>query len=515
MINSIMIIPDNDYEKKFGAIFTPKSWANKIVYDYCFKEWINGATILDPTAGDGVFIKSFFDIALRERIPVTNEMMRRLYGIELNPHYVRKFHNTFFNQYGFFFPEENYIQGDILFLNEEIKVDILVGNPPWVNYTDLDDEYKERIKHLFVFWGLAKQSKDLLLGNARTDISSLILSKVINSNLRNNGKAAFFIPLSIFQNDSANQNFRNYNVRGVDFSVEKILDFNGEKIFNDIIGRYGIAYFKRNKKQTFPIKYFVLKNNVWNVYKAQPLFNKTDALTVFQDDNSENRLKSFNKITIPKECQPRQGINTCGANDIFFFDKFEILDNHKVRLINKRNIELTIDKKYVYPLTVASTLKTDKPKPEKLVLIPHFENGKPLDFNTLYHEKELYSYLLRYKYELSNRKGVLINSWINKGFWWTLMGIGKYSFAKYKIMWKAFGDNQFSPKILMPDEYFSSWQGNQSLNAYIGVNDLDTAMIIHQKFQNPIINEYLSSLRMEGTCNWAQPGRIKKIIQYE
>lgn len=94
------------------------------------------------------------------------------------------------------------------------------------------------------------------------------------------------------------------------------------------------------------------------------------------------------------------------------------------------------------------------------------------------------------------------------------MGIGTYSYAKYKIMWKAFGDNQFSPKLLKPDAYFSTWQGNQSLNAYIGVSDFNVAISVYQKLRDPIIQEYLSSLRMQGTCNWAQPGRIKKIIQF-
>ena len=51
-------------------------------------------------------------------------------------------------------------------------------------------------------------TKDLLLGNARTDIASLILLKVIHSNLKEGGKAIFFLPLSILQNDGANQEFK-------------------------------------------------------------------------------------------------------------------------------------------------------------------------------------------------------------------------------------------------------------------------------------------------------------------
>jgi hypothetical protein len=514
MNDALFSKPSKDYIRKYGAVFTPTKWAYKIVFDNCYKKWIDGATVLDPTAGDGVFIKAFLEIANNEGITITNEMISRLYGIELNPYYVEAFYRSVKDTFDIEFPRDNFIQGDIFFIERDIKADILVGNPPWVNFTDLDEYYKERIKHLFLYWGLVKNPQDLLLGNARTDIAALVLLKVIHSNLKDNGSAIFFVPLSIFQNDGANQEFRNYNTRGIDFCVEKILDFNGEKIFDDILGRYGVAFFKRNEKQSYPIKYFVLNNNVWDVLKAKPLFNRTDALTVFQNDKIEAKLNSFSKITLPKNCQPRQGINTCGANDIFFFDTFDIIDDNKVKLINKMGEQLIINKEYVFPLTVSSTLKTDSPIPEKLVLIPHFENGKPLDIITLQKEEELYQYLLKHKSELQNRKGVLINSWIKKGYWWALMGIGTYSYAKYKIMWKAFGDNQFSPKLLKPDAYFSTWQGNQSLNAYIGVSDFNVAISVYQKLRDPIIQEYLSSLRMQGTCNWAQPGRIKKIIQF-
>ena len=94
------------------------------------------------------------------------------------------------------------------------------------------------------------------------------------------------------------------------------------------------------------------------------------------------------------------------------------------------------------------------------------------------------------------------------------MGVGEYSFASYKIMWKAFGDSIFTPKVLTPDSDLGSWQGNQSLNAYIGVSTLQEAKQILGKLTNPLIQEYLSSLRMQGTCNWAQPGRMKKLMEF-
>ncbi|MBI5022839.1 MAG: SAM-dependent DNA methyltransferase [Candidatus Magasanikbacteria bacterium] len=504
----------DNYKRKFGAVFTPSKWADKFVEKHFFKEWLNGATVLDPTAGEGVFLKSFLNIARKQGIDLNHDKVGRLYGIELNQKYVNNFYKAVATEFSIEFPRANFIQGDIFFQEKEIKADLLVGNPPWVNFSDLEETYKEKIKHLYILFGLVKNQKDLLLGNARTDIATLVIAKALHSNLKENGKAIFFLPLSIFQNDGANQEFRNYNIRGVDFAVEDILDFNGKKIFEDILGRYGVAHFQRDKKQKFPIKYHIFKNDKWETHKAKPLFNLTDPLTVFDNAETEKRLDNFQKISLPKYCQPRQGINTCGANDIFFFDAHEILDDERVQLKNKMGDDIIISKKYVFPLTVSTTLSSSNPKPEKIILVPHFDNGKPIDIETLKKDKELFNYLSKYQVRLQNRKGVLINTWINKGFWWALMGVGEYSFASYKIMWKAFGDSLFAPKVLSPDSRLGSWQGNQSLNAYIGVASLHEAKQVLDKLTNPLIQEYLSSLRMQGTCNWAQPGRMKKLMEF-
>lgn len=505
---------DPAYKRKFGAVFTPFSWAKKIVEKHFFQEWLNGATILDPTAGEGVFLEAFISLAQEKGIALTNDKLLKLFGIELNPEFVRTFFARMNSKYSITFPKTNFVQGDILFQQQELRTDFLVGNPPWVNFTDLSDSYKERIKHLFIEYGLVRNQRDLLLGNARTDVATLILTKVLHDNLKDNGKAIFFLPLSIFHNDGANQEFRNYKVKGVDYCVEDILDFNGTKIFDDILGRYGVAQFRRNRKQHFPIKYHILKNGNWTTHRARPFFNSTDALSVLEGTDIEDRLNGFQKIVLPKNSQPRQGVNTCGANDIFFFQSYRIVGRDQVELTNKHGDKITITKKYVFPLTVASTLTRENPMPEKVIIVPHFDNGKPIDLETLKEEESLFTYLSKYKATLENRKGVLINTWIKKGFWWALLGVGQYSFAPYKVIWKAFGDNEFTPKLLFPDSNFGPWQGNQSLNAYIGVFNLDEAQEILHKLTNPVIQDYLSSMRMQGTCNWAQPGRMKKLMTF-
>jgi len=59
------------------------------------------------------------------------------------------------------------------------------------------------------------------------------------------------------------------------------------------------------------------------------------------------------------------------------------------------------------------------------------------------------------------------------------------------------------------------WQANQSLQAFIPVRSKENGERILLELKKPPVSAYLASLKMEGTMNWAQPGKIKKLLQFE
>jgi hypothetical protein len=104
----------------------------------------------------------------------------------------------------------------------------------------------------------------------------------------------------------------------------------------------------------------------------------------------------------------------------------------------------------------------------------------------------------------------MISSWINKGYWWVMLGVGPYNFFPYKIVWEAYGKKTFNPIIVS-----NKWQANQSLQAFIPLKDMTEVETVIKQLKNPLIENYLLSLKMEGTMNWAQPGKIKKFIKFK
>lgn len=503
------ILDSSDKNLKIGAVFTPQKWATFAIERFgLFERWIKGASVFDPTMGEGNLLFALIDKGMSEGYKIDKLPIHTLYGVELNKEfYDRTFHKAK-EKYGISLPKSNFFNEDIFFQKKELDFDIIFGNPPWQNFVDLPEAYKSKIKGQFFLYDLIGNAQHLLLGGSRIDIAALVLQKTIQKNLKEKGEAVFFIPLSLLLNDGANRFFRKYRVNGIGYHVNSIFDFNDLEIFNGIATRYGLIHIQRNSKQEFPIHYNRWEQDHWEALVARPIFQTDDPLSIL--DKATHSAFEFKLIGIRKASQPRQGINTCGANQIFFFDSLEEVGDKNARVANK-HITAILPKDYLYPLITNKNFSESDPKPRKWVLLPHdAESGKPLGAREVERNELLKAYFQEHKYALCARKGILINVWIKKGLWWALLGVGEYNFFPHKIVWEAYGKSSFMPRI-----FSGRWQANQSLQAFMPMTDFNEAEKIQLLLSDGEVEKYLLSLKMEGTMNWAQPGKIKKLLKIE
>ena len=66
----------------------------------------------------------------------------------------------------------------------------------------------------------------------------------------------------------------------------------------------------------------------------------------------------------------------------------------------------------------------------------------------------------------------------------------------------------------MPRIVDGTWQANQSLQVFMPMYSRDKAEEILNKLNASQIEQYLLSMNMKGTQNWAQPGKIKKLLRF-
>ena len=174
--------------------------------------------------------------------------------------------------YAIDFPRRNFKCEDYILAKNTTRADIVVGNPPWQNFNDLPPDYKETLKPYFFRYHLVPNTQELLLGGSRIDIAALVIAKCLIENLKENGTAYFFMPLSILLNGSAHRSFRTYRLGEIDFAVDRVHDFKNNSIFDGVSTRYGLVAFQRNKRQAFPIPYFVFESRRWMKDSARPGF---------------------------------------------------------------------------------------------------------------------------------------------------------------------------------------------------------------------------------------------------
>jgi hypothetical protein len=507
----------NPLSKPLGAIFTPLKWAAWALQETgTFQAWLEGASILDPTAGNGAFLRATLKLAQEQNISVSSSMLVRLHGVEREPSFVEDFFALVHTDFGIDFPRENFVCADVLLNAPSMQADIIIGNPPWENFTNLPADYKNLVKPLFYEYSLVASAGDVLLGNSRADIAALIIAKTIVKNLQQGGKAHYFLPLSIFLNDGAHEQFRSYRLQNIDFAVQRIYDCNPHHIFDGVATRYGFASFQRDAQQQFPIPYFIADGTGFKQQTAQPMYRKNAPLTITGTTAEAVSMQGFTKISLPEKAKPRQGANTCGANDIFIFDQYELdTENPAMALVsNASSGAILLPKQFVYPLATKTNFSETAPTPHKWILLPHnFRTGKPLTETEIRAHEALWHYLSAHQERLAARKGTLIQSLVAKGLWWALLGVGAYSFAPYKILWEAFGQKTFTPRVFATLEG-QAWQGNQALHASICADSLEEAERICEALRHPHILTFLQSQRMDGTCNWAQPGRISKLLSF-
>jgi hypothetical protein len=202
-------------------------------------------------------------------------------------------------------------------------------------------------------------------------------------------------------------------------------------------------------------------------------------------------------IEVRENQKPRQGVNTCGANEVFIFEE-----------------EPDLPEDFIFPLITKECFREENLLPRKHIVLPYdARSGRPLEETALRSIPKLFAHFFRHKDKLYTRKGTLLNTWTKRGIWWACLGVGKYNFAPFKIVWEAYGKTNFRPKIF-GNHNGKPWQANQAMHAFIPCWSLDEAKNLLHQLKNSNIEGYLKSLHVEGTCNWAQPGRIKRFLQF-
>lgn len=185
--------------KELGQVFTPQFIVNDILA--LIK---NNGSVLEPSCGDGAFIKNF---------------SRNFIGIEIDKQ----------------FTAQNVVNIDFFDFAIEEKFDTIIGNPPYVKYQDICNSTKEK---------LSKYSK---LFDKRTNLYQFFIYKSI-LHLKEHGELIFITPRDFLKTTSSIKLNEFIYKHG---TITDFIDLGDQRIFKDAtpncaIWRFELGNFIRN-----------------------------------------------------------------------------------------------------------------------------------------------------------------------------------------------------------------------------------------------------------------------------
>jgi hypothetical protein len=333
------------------------------------------------------------------------------------------------------------------------KFDFIVGNPPWVNWEYLPNNYRESITKVWENYKLTEGSNSAAF---KRDISMTFVAVGISRYLEKNGKLGLLIPFTLFKNQ-AGSGFRKFlaNHGGV-FAVHDMVRL---KPFEGAVTRTSMILCSSGQTN-FPIL-----STVWDVNEKSSLDSHTDVKDMLYNTTRKKlavnpiegkskpesswlflqtqAVDAVKRVLGCSEYKAQEGCNTRGANGIFWVTVLEkIANNLRIKNFSEggritiENIVTTVDDEHVYPLLRGRDIDRWKSNPQMNIIIPHAsDTGKLLSEEILKTKyPKTFNYFSRFLRLLEERK-FYGNKIRGKFPFYTMFQINSDVFSPYKVVW--------------------------------------------------------------------------------
>lgn len=329
------------------------------------------------------------------------------------------------------------------------KFDFVIGNPPWVNWEFLDDDYQKHLMDINDEYGLYfTRGLKSRLGTVKRDISAIFFYVCSDVYLKLHGTIAFLIK-PMYQIPSG-KGFRNFN-RLKEIPYEKLAtplklltveDVTKEDPF-EIGNEVSLIVARKGEVTSYPIKlrkWAGKRTHELEDYKAEPS-SENDILSTW------NIYKGKKEVTAlgDSDYKIRTGIYH-GLKKAFF--DFELLVD-KGKLIQIRNCEeqtKDIEKTMLYPLIMSRHVnkwKLGDARNQKYTycILPQSKPTEDNEMDMKSLEPKTWEWLKQFEDKLAQRKSKMFG----KKPFYSIYGLGDWD-AKYKVAWKSMG---FYPDFLV------------------------------------------------------------------
>jgi len=232
-----------------GAFYTP-AWLVHLALDQV--GWPSpAARLVDPTCGAGAFLAGAA-LALRNDPSRLTENASHISGADIHPLAVLGARVACLCAVADLLEPGQPFEPDIRIANlfdpsPFEPHDIVVGNPPWIRFSELAPETQSRVAHAAHHYGLVPPSS--FHGGSQLDLSAVCAYRMLDEHLRTEGRAAFVMPSSLLRSASAAPFRRFVLPDGTSLRLDHVTDFGSLRVFPSATNRSSLLAWTKGKPQ--------------------------------------------------------------------------------------------------------------------------------------------------------------------------------------------------------------------------------------------------------------------------
>jgi hypothetical protein len=341
------------------------------------------------------------------------------------------------------------------------KFDFVVGNPPWIRWGYLSQEYRDATFPMWKEYGLfSLKGHAARLGGGEKDFSMLFTYASADYYLEKGAKLGFLITQEVFKSKGAGEGFRKFRLgQKESLKVLKAHDLVSIQPFEGAANKTSAIILKKGARTSYPVTYTVWsrKKGVGRIptdiqlhealprlqkkkHMAQPIGNLTASWQTIAE--SQRRLTLIRGKNV---YQARRGAST-EPYGVFWLKVNQVLSNGYLIIRNlpdkgKREIkqvEERIEPDLVFPAVSGADIKRWSASIDNYVLItqdPKTRSGYPEE--TMKSKwPRTFGYLVIFKHHLLDRASYKKYHAEVAATFYSQYNVADYSFSRYKVVWK-------------------------------------------------------------------------------
>ena len=357
------------------------------------------------------------------------------------------------------------------------KVDYVAGNPPWVNWEHLPDDYRQSTAPLWQEYDLFRhKGYKAKLGGGKDDVSILMTYVAHDAFLAEGGRLGFVITQSVFKTVGGGEGFRSfeYEANGTKWYLPPLVvhDLSNFKPFEGATNRTAVLIMGKKKRSfSYPVPYIVWKKKARGKIASELELNEVKGITVRRKLAAQpvqgtiitspwltapkRALSGIQKVIGQSKYKANAGCCTW-LNGVYWIRILEkrrngelLIENlHDVGTLKVSYVQAVIEPDLVYPLLRGRDVQQWNAKPSAhIILTNRTEKLAGIPESEMKHRwPKTYAYLKQFEGDTKKpKRGTLRGrSGYRQYFketdpFYSMYNVGPYTMTKWKVLWPEVG----------------------------------------------------------------------------